>query len=340
MSSLIIEPIVINEIIPHPNADRLDLVIIKGWQVVTQKGNYKSGDIGIYIPPDSVVPLELSDRWEVTQYLSKQRVKAIRLRGEMSYGFIAPNENNHPIGVDVAEELGITKWEPAEHVCRGDGERPHVIFTNYTDIENYRNYPDWFTNDDNIVITEKIHGTNSKVGLIFDDENLDGIFMAGSHRTRKKLGNNSTYEKPLTEEMKSLLLNIKEDNPLARAIIAYGEIYGRGVQDLTYGENKSIKYRIFDIKIDEQYMDFSMMKEYCEKHKIEIVPILYIGPYSLERITPLAAGSTTMMDENAHIREGIVFKTLKETNVRDGRRKILKLLNDDYILRKGGTERH
>jgi hypothetical protein len=47
----------ISSIIPHPNADRLDIATIEGmaYQVVTAKGNFKPGDLAFYFPIDSVI---------------------------------------------------------------------------------------------------------------------------------------------------------------------------------------------------------------------------------------------------------------------------------------------
>src|SRR5271156_904148 len=40
----------------HPNADKLERVIVFGYEVCVGKGDFKGGDLAIYIPPDSVVP--------------------------------------------------------------------------------------------------------------------------------------------------------------------------------------------------------------------------------------------------------------------------------------------
>ena len=41
---------------PHPNADRLELAQILGWQTVVQKGLHKEGDKVLFIVIDSIVP--------------------------------------------------------------------------------------------------------------------------------------------------------------------------------------------------------------------------------------------------------------------------------------------
>src|SRR5688500_18874964 len=88
MSTLIVEVSRIDLIQPHPNAAALELAQIKGWQCVVPKGRYKDGEHVVYIPIDSVLPIELSDRLGITKYLSKGRVRCARLRGEPSFGVV------------------------------------------------------------------------------------------------------------------------------------------------------------------------------------------------------------------------------------------------------------
>ena len=45
MSQLIVEVKKIDKVRMHPNADKLDIVEIGGWQVCSQKGSFKEGDL-------------------------------------------------------------------------------------------------------------------------------------------------------------------------------------------------------------------------------------------------------------------------------------------------------
>jgi RNA ligase (TIGR02306 family) len=49
------------EIKEHPNADRLEIAVVYGFEVVVGKGSYKTGDTVIYIPIDSILPQDLED---------------------------------------------------------------------------------------------------------------------------------------------------------------------------------------------------------------------------------------------------------------------------------------
>ena len=46
----------VNDVFVHPNADTLELLNINGYQVVSKKGQFKVGDLAVYIQPDSIVP--------------------------------------------------------------------------------------------------------------------------------------------------------------------------------------------------------------------------------------------------------------------------------------------
>lgn len=105
---------VIDEIKPIPNADKIELARVGGWQVVVSKAdNYKVGDKVIYIEIDSRVP---SDK-ECFAFLQdrKYKVKSIKLRGQVSQGLIMPlsilPNKEYELYDDVTDILGIEKIE-------------------------------------------------------------------------------------------------------------------------------------------------------------------------------------------------------------------------------------
>src|SRR5699024_2766158 len=93
---------VIEKVSKHPNADRLDIVNVAGYQCVTQKDLYEEGDLVAYIRTDTVLP---DAEWAkpYKQY-SPNRVKAVKLRGEWSEGIIVPIK-------EVLNSLGVQKYE-------------------------------------------------------------------------------------------------------------------------------------------------------------------------------------------------------------------------------------
>jgi hypothetical protein len=144
-----------------------------------------------------MVPKELADQWSVTPYLSwkkdatKGRVKCVRLRGATSYGFLAPNDTNAEIDTNLAEMLGIEKYEEPIPIGMQAGQqaRNHPFFHTYTDIQNLRNYPDKLDYSLPLVVTEKLHGTNSRVGWVASNTDAGDVVLervVGSHRTQRK----------------------------------------------------------------------------------------------------------------------------------------------------------
>ena len=145
------------------------------------EGPYAAGDLVTYVPVDAVLPPELSGRLGVTKYLSKGRVRCARLRGEPSFGLIMDREDaSWAEGTDVAAVYGITKYVPPLRPSAGDAESAHPLFVGYTEVENLRNFPSAFAEGEPVVATEKVHGTNCRVGLV------DGELMAGSMGVRRK----------------------------------------------------------------------------------------------------------------------------------------------------------
>ena len=101
---------------PIEGADRIEVARVLGWDCVVKKGDFKEGDLGVYVEVDSIVP----DR-PVFEFMKerKYRVKTVKLRGQISSGLFLPitffPEIHKPKeGVDVTKVLGITKYDPPE----------------------------------------------------------------------------------------------------------------------------------------------------------------------------------------------------------------------------------
>ena len=80
MSTHKVEVVSINEIERHPNADSLDLVRIYGFTAIVRLGQFKPGDLAVYIEPDYVVP----DNEQFAFLKGKTRIRAMKLRGVWS----------------------------------------------------------------------------------------------------------------------------------------------------------------------------------------------------------------------------------------------------------------
>jgi RNA ligase (TIGR02306 family) len=334
-SPLVVPVAEIAKIRPHGNADNLDIAEILGWQCVVQKGQFSEGQRCVYIAPDSVIDKDLSDSWGITQYLHKGRIKPTRLRGEPSFGLVMPCENDEwNVGDNVAEHFpGITKYEPPtrEAAQRGQGKfipNPFAVprnplFSEYTHIANLRHYPDLIASDELVVVTEKLHGTNSRIGII------DGEWVAGSHRVQRGEAD-ALYWSPKSQPgVETLITELAKHH---RQVILFGEILGSDVQSLSYGYEGHSGYRAFDVMIDGRYLDFPVFRWLCTVYGVAMVPVIGAGwLFNFEFVRNAAIGETLLAGAE-HIKEGVVVKPVVErTDPRIGRC-VLKYVSNDYLL--------
>jgi RNA ligase (TIGR02306 family) len=78
---------IVEDVAPVENSDNLDVITVLGWQVVTQRGEFKVGDEVVYCEIDSIMPER-----EVFDFLRPRhfRIKTIKLRGQISQGIAFP----------------------------------------------------------------------------------------------------------------------------------------------------------------------------------------------------------------------------------------------------------
>ncbi len=361
MSDLIVEVCKIKEVKNHSGADRLSIAKIKEWECIIGKDECKEGDKVIFIPPDALIPDELAEKLNIKNYLAgkaKNRVKQIKLRGEMSYGLIIANIGNWKVGYDCAKELGITKYEPPVRMGISDASPEDPWFPKMEEIQNIRNYPDIYKEGQMVAVTEKLDGTNSRISIslasleniseisqecypLNEDYTEFAIWKAGSHRVNRKrpeileeMKTNIYWypylEDPIYNLLDNLILYWKH-----KQVILFGEVFGEGISGgskaLNYGVKKGLDYRAFGLLIDGKRVPYKEFVDYCEIFKVKIVPLIKIIPYNFEEIEKLSTGLSYLADENgvSHMREGIVIHPYKDEKLSS-----LKCLNPEYLLLK------
>lgn len=359
MSTLIVDVCKIEEKKVHPQADRLEIIRVKGWEVIVQIAlNLQVGQKVIFIPPDSVIPDDYAEKLGITKYctpLPKNpdgtrppglRVRAARLRGVPSEGTIDQEvPEDWEVGKNVRDLLGITKYQPPIKALDGDAASEKSSFYAYTSLENIRNFPDVLVDGEEVQITEKLHGKNLRVGLIWDEEEgkSSQVWMAGSHGVRRKQFNQkgtlSDFWRPLQEEdLKNAISAISREYAVDGKnanVIFYGELINTQ-KGFYYGcGSNNMPTRFFDISVNGKYLDRDRTMELFDRWAIPSVPILYRGPFSREILEEYTTGPTTMCDAalagNFQGREGIVIVPIKERYDKSlFGRVILKSINVDY----------
>ena len=380
-------------ILPHPNAEKLELAQVADYRCVVGKGLYKTGDLVAYIPEAAIIPedqLQFFGYWNEEQNKgllagSKgDRVKAVKLRGEVSQGLVFPVnkivmylgqlDREFNVGDDVAELLGITKWEPP--IPAGMGGEVYNAGQSVTvdyDIENLKKYPDVLQEGEEVIFTEKLHGTSFQIGLLpamdkyFHEDHFkasidglgDGYFFIAS----KGLGAQGLCFKDVEANENNLYVRVAKKYGLFEKLlqlrlhrlgtgdmfsvdplILQGEAYG-AVQDLTYGAKPGeVFFRAFDICVGERhnrrYFDEDIFEQSIQLLGLDRCPVLYKGPYSKEKILELTHHTKSVVCPT-QISEGGVVKPTRERKDNAiptmGGRVILKSINEDYLLRKGNA---
>lgn len=187
MSTFACTIVEINAVEDHPNADRLSIVRIGGFNCISAKledgsHRYSAGDRVCYIPEAAILPewmLKQMDFWKDDRGTlngpNGDRVKAIKLRGIVSQGVLYQLEHKMSgwvlnadgdrvrqvvqLGDDVTELLGVTKYEPPVPTNMAGEVAALFGKTVKFDVENHQRYPNVFEAGEPVVATEKLHGT-------------------------------------------------------------------------------------------------------------------------------------------------------------------------------------
>jgi len=242
-------------------------------------------------------------------------------------------------GTDITNKYCGKKYEPPVRLDAGDAERESFNFPRYTNIENIQRYPYLIEEGTEVVITEKIHGTNVRMGFILDDtpEGQVWKYAAGSHGVRRK-ADSGLYWKLMDHNVMTALVCLHDKYGKVNVVI-YGEIFGNKIQDLDYGCSTP-ELRMFDISIDGKYMDYEDMLSVSWAWGIPTVPELYRGPFSIETVEEHTYGKSTFQGIKSKFkgREGCVIKPVIETADYLRNRVILKSVSADYRNRKGARD--
>lgn len=346
MSTIKVEVTTINDVRQHSNADSLELATVGGWQMCVRKDQYKTGDAVVYFEQGTVLPRSVADEMGVTNYLSEKLdiddnrvlvVHRIKLRGEPSFGLVVKPEEGMSIGDDVAAHYGATKFCPPVKTTAGDAESPHPMFPVYTDIENMRSYPCVICDGEEVVATEKLHGTSARLAFVGGKQGIE--IMAGSKTLRRKMPvpgawEQNTYWYPWTlDSVSSLMADLYAIGH--QQSVLFGEVFGKGIQSYTY-DQKSIAFRAFDLMVDGQYLSHDKFAYWCNKHGVEMVPLIYRGAYSLDVIKRLSDGPSIV--GGTHGREGVVVRPTTERQDSKIGRVILKYVGDQYLFGKAAEQ--
>jgi RNA ligase (TIGR02306 family) len=328
MSEFNVVVVEIGKVGKHPNADNLSITqIMGGYPCIFRTGDFKQGDKAVYIPVDALVPLS-DPRWEFLRNEKKldkthEKIKARRLRGIFSMGLLTPANDEWEVGKDVRDELHIDKYEgPVDVLSTSGTSVVCALDLPVYDLEGLRKYKHILRAGEEVVCTEKLHGCNSRYVV-----GEDGKFWAGSHKTFKKETPGCLWWDIVKRYD---LQNKLASNP---KMVIYGEIYGQ-VQDLRYDAKPGEAWlRVFDV-LDlhtRSWLNYDDCVAFANKLGLDMVPLLYRGPWNLDDLLPLANGKSMIANNT---REGFVVKPVVERYDMHHGRVAFKMVGEDYLLRK------
>lgn len=350
----------ISSIAPIEGADKIELATVNGWTSVVAKGTHKVGDNVLCIITDAIIPEDLAVKWGVKDYLRKGfRVRTVKLRGVYSEAILIPLYDvklpNPDVfdGQDLMKYLGIFKYEEPEntHVGTGTGQtrtsknRTNQNFNRYYKFPNFKNVPQMFTEEDDVVLTRKMHGSNARYGILkktklsfvdrikkfFGNKFVEYEYVYGSHNVQKYGAEPGYYKNDVWAEVatryeiKDTLWKIAKERILAgtfeKGMIVYGEVFGPGIQgkDYSYGCDK-VEFQAFDIELNDEYLSDEAFKALCP---FPTVKVLYRGKWSKDVVDSFVMNQYIEGTKTPH--EGVVAKC-KTGN----RKKVAKFINPDY----------
>lgn len=291
---------------------------------------------------------QLGPKYEIGSVPEKYRViKAKKIRGIYSQGMLVrcpvnitlqlPDGSGWKVGDSVADLLNLKKWEEQEEdnipnakKSRGANQAspPKGWAIPYYDVEGLRKYVSCLGPDEEIVLTEKVHGSNA--AFCYDG----GQLWVKSRNFYKKMDEDDPWwDIAIRYDLTTKLAAFPN-------LVFFGEMYG-SVKGFRYDceivagamHTKIRFFDVWDVKTG-RYLDYDPFVATVQAAGLDLMPELYRGVWQGKDVMyPYAEGKTTLGGK--HIREGFVLRTVKERfEPRLNSRMQVKLVGEGYNLQK------
>lgn len=228
-------------------------------------------------------------------------------------------------------------------------------------MNDHREQTTLFEAGEPIVITEKLHGVLLMVGVlppsaanskyyrdrvIISSKGMGGKGLVLDHNDEGSVYAQAAQRHGLLDKVLQVFGPVAEE--FDQPVFLLGEVFGKtagdaNIQDLTY-TGERLDFRAFDVCVgnrgSERYYIWEAFSGVCAAAGIPVVPVLYSGPYSKEVVMQYTDGITSLAPslDKAHMREGVVVKSLNEARHEHFGRKIAKSISEAYLFRKNATE--
>jgi RNA ligase (TIGR02306 family) len=352
----------IEKIIKHPDADNLSVAtVLNDYPVIIKTGQYEVGQLVGYLAIDTVVPdteqfyflaPKAYEKYEENGEIKTRQVgmkypqgsvpekyrvlKAKRIRNFYSQGMLIDCPAGMNDGESLIEVLNLKKVVEVEEenlpglkkTGTNAEKAPQGWAIPHYDIDGVRKYVDCLKPDEQIVLTEKIHGSNA--AFVHDGNRL----WSKSRNFFKKIDADDMWW--------DIAIRYNLEAKLAKfpMMVFFGEIAGQ-IKGFRYDskiENGKLLtvihfFDIWDIK-HLKYLDYNERVNLIKEVGLNPVPELYKGEWkNKEEMYSYAEGMSIL--NSKHIREGWVLNTLKERyEPKLDSRMQVKLVGQAYNLKK------
>lgn len=338
----------IDDVRPIEGADAIECAVVGGWTVVVKKGEYKPGDLAVYCEIDSWIPVEVAPFLvkgkEPREFegVKGERLKTIKLRGQLSQGLLLPlsvlnvkqdgvvYETLADEGCDVTDVLNIKKWEkaiPAQLAGQVRGNFPTLIPK--TDQERCQNIvceiAAAMKAGLRFEVTEKLEGSSCTMYMDPDGE----FHVCSRNMDLKRDENNSFWRAAIANDVERKMRDME-----LFGVAVQGELIGPGIQGNIYKLN-DVRFFVFDVYSVKNggYLDPAERRDLIAAMGIDHAPVLAasadltdtLGITTVEQMLAFADGKSVLGDINGPLREGVVFKQV------DGGMSF-KAISNQYLL--------
>lgn len=316
-----------------PDTERFYFLCPKAYEKYEENGEVKQRQLGPKYTLGSV-----PEKYRI--------IKAKKIRGTYSQGMLVPmpvspewprEQYQELIGASIVDAIGLKKWEEPEEEnlpglkkTRGTNaeKAPQGWAMPHYDIDGIRKYLVCLQDGEQIVLTEKIHGSNG--GFSHDGERL---WVKSRNFYKKQDEDDMWWDIATRYDLANKLAQVPGK-------VFYGEVYGqvKGFRyDTVIAEGRLMtKIRFFDVWDTKtmRYLDYQDRVNLLNELGLDAVPELYRGPWlGKDQMYPYAEGMSTLNPK--HVREGWVLNTLVERyEPRLDSRMQVKLVGEGYNLQK------
>lgn len=350
----------ISSVEAHPNADRLDLVTIGGWQCIAKKGEFTQGSLCVYFEIDSYLPnkplYEFMGTPKLHQGKLGHRVKTMKLRGSLSQGLALPIQSvgikydvafdAYMNNLDISEMLEVTKYDTEVTVNFGGkgGARPAGGFPRFirkTDQPRIQNLTQYFTRFKDLEFEETLKLDGSSMTIYKVEDELPWWKKAINYFSpvfdTVKFGvcsRNVDLKESETNQFWAMAnrLNIRDALPIGYAL--QGELISPSIQK-NHEKVKEDDYYVFDvydIKL-QKYLPSAERDEFVKRlDKVKQVPVVNsdIAIFQLcENIEDMQQWVEGESINPGTVSEGRVYKCTTNAEL------TFKCISNKYLLKKG-----